>query len=81
MDLDRKWTQFSVDAEIDYYGSARIVGSHNELRAEVKRLREKVLLLESALIDATKWFVTANSIYEGSPEEVQKLLTRQLESE
>ena len=39
MDFNRDWTQFALDAEVDAYGTARIVKAHNALRAENRRLR------------------------------------------
>jgi cell division protein FtsB len=39
MDMNRTWTQFAADAEVDRYGTARLCEAHNALRAEVERLR------------------------------------------
>ena len=30
MDFNRNWTQFSIDAEIDHFGSKRICEAHNK---------------------------------------------------
>ena len=35
---DRDWTAFSIEAEIESFGESRIIDTHNDLRAEVKRL-------------------------------------------
>ncbi len=29
MDFDRTWTQFAVDAEVDHFGTKRLVDAHN----------------------------------------------------
>ena len=36
MDVNREWTVFAVEAEIDDYGVGRLVKEHNRLRAELK---------------------------------------------
>lgn len=42
MDMNRTWTPFAVDAEVDHYGTARLCQAHNALRAEVERLRVRL---------------------------------------
>ena len=39
MDMNRTWTQFAADAEVEHYGTARLCVAHNALRAEVALLR------------------------------------------
>lgn len=39
MDMNRKWTQFAADAEVDHYGTARLCAAHNALCSEVLLLR------------------------------------------
>ena len=46
MDFDRDWHTFSLDAEVDAYGTSRIAGAHNRLREENARLRQRVEELE-----------------------------------
>lgn len=40
MDMERHWTQFAVDAEVEHYGTRRLCIAHNALRDEVDRLRK-----------------------------------------
>ena len=46
MDFDRDWHTFSLDAEVDAYGTSRIAGAHNRLREENARLRQRLEELE-----------------------------------
>ena len=39
MDFNRQWTPFALDAEVEHFGTSRIAAAHNDLRAEVERLR------------------------------------------
>lgn len=48
-DLDRAWTQFALDAEVDHFGVGRIVAAHNALRAEVERLKAEKEQAEARL--------------------------------
>lgn len=41
MDFDRDWHTFSLDAEVDAYGTSRIAGAHNRLREENARLTKR----------------------------------------
>lgn len=52
MDFNRTWTRFAVDAEIDYYGSERIVRAHNDARARIAELTARVAELEAQLARA-----------------------------
>lgn len=55
MDFNRTWTRFAVDAEIDYYGSERIVRAHNDARARIAELTARVAELEARLAEEIKW--------------------------
>lgn len=35
MDLDRDWTPFALDAEVEVFGTGRIAKEHNSLRARL----------------------------------------------
>jgi hypothetical protein len=49
MNLDRTWTQFALEAEIDAYGTGRIIAAHEKLRDE----RDKLM---RALVGSLKYF-------------------------
>ena len=40
------WTTFQVDAEVDSFGTGRVVEAHNELLFKYKQAMEKISLLE-----------------------------------
>ena len=42
MEFNRAWTQFAVDAEIDAFGTARLVKAHNALRQQLAECREAI---------------------------------------
>lgn len=46
MDFDRKWTEFALDAEVDTFGTSRIVNAHNALMDEAATLRARIEELE-----------------------------------
>jgi hypothetical protein len=61
MDFNRQWTQFALDAEVDHYGTGRIAKAHNELLAEVLRLRNGCVAceLEATMAEAEAALVNA----------------------
>jgi len=54
MDFNRGWTPFALDAEVEHFGTARIARAHNDLRAEVERLRTENKRLLFAAEDARR---------------------------
>ena len=46
MKPDEYWTNFQLDAEIETYGTGRIVQAHNQLFTKFKTLVEKIEKLE-----------------------------------
>jgi hypothetical protein len=53
MDFDRTWTQFAVDAEVDHFGTKRLVDAHNK---RVTALEAKLSKMGGAAIEAEKMF-------------------------
>jgi len=51
-DFNREWTQFWVDAEIEHFGSSRLVKAHNQ---QVAALEQRVEGLEKAGQDLLDW--------------------------
>jgi hypothetical protein len=70
MDFNRKWTQFALDAECDHFGMERIAKAHNDLLAEVSRLREalSVIALHSVCCDARH---CADRVLSGGPATIE----------
>jgi hypothetical protein len=68
MDFNRQWTQFALDAEVDHYGTGRIAKAHNELLAEVLRLRNGCVAceLEATKADAERWRYIRDNHAQGS---------------
>ena len=54
MDFDRDWHTFSLDAEVDAYGTSRIAGAHNRLREENARLKADLKRLEGLLLSVAR---------------------------
>jgi len=46
MNFNRTWTQFAADAEVDHFGTKRIVDAHN---AKVAALEAKLSKMEETL--------------------------------
>lgn len=57
MDMNRDWTRFAVDAEIDGFGTGRIVEAHNELRQKAAKLDALIRAMQQ---DATKYLIPDN---------------------
>ena len=45
MNFERDWTIFAVDAEVDHFGTARLVKAHNDLRKRNRKLEAVVELV------------------------------------
>lgn len=71
MDFSREWTQFALDAEVEHYGTGRIAKAHNELRAEVLRLREglSVIAGHSVCCDARH---CSDRVLSGGPASIEE---------
>lgn len=54
MDFNREWTQFALEAEIDHFGTARIVKAHNALRRDAEALEELVEELKDTVDDLNR---------------------------
>ncbi|KKK66420.1 hypothetical protein LCGC14_2964290 [marine sediment metagenome] len=47
MNFEREWTIFAVDAEVDHFGTARLVKAHNDLRKRNRKLEAVVEKIKS----------------------------------
>lgn len=70
MDMNREWTEFSLDAEVEHYGTGRIAKAHNELRVEVLKLREALSVIagHSVCCDARH---CADRVLSGGPATIE----------
>jgi len=70
MDFNREWTQFALAVEVDHYGAGRIAKAHNDLRAEVLRLREALSVIagHSVCCDARH---CADRVLSGGPATIE----------
>lgn len=51
MNINRKWTSFALETEVDTHGFARIAENHNRLRADLQQLRSFALEILEAWPD------------------------------
>ncbi len=65
MKFDREWTQFAADAEVDHFGTKRLVDAHNmkvtALEADKAALRKRVERLKKLLGRAADYIERFNS--------------------
>jgi len=47
LNWDKPWTCFQIDAEIEFFGTSRIVKERNVLWAENKKLQNQIDVLEA----------------------------------
>lgn len=40
MDLDKPWTEFTMESEFDHYGMCRMACAYNELRKELTEIKK-----------------------------------------
>ena len=48
MNFEREWTIFAVDAEVDHFGTARLVKAHNDLRERNRKMKALVEAIKEA---------------------------------
>ena len=63
MDMNIKWTEFSMEAEVDAYGLSRLCLAHNSACAE----RDRLAIVNAELLAALGWIEKSLTLA-GDPE-------------